>query len=195
MLGRAALLLILATASFACDVHDSRFPISPTAPTQTSPPTPTPLPPTNVGNGTVSIGSISPASGSIIRVRNCPPAGAATLTTLCTDIVHASIDVRVEADTPTSAVLVGFYDGARRCGVAYASGRTFPAGVTVSLDIATVFLSTEMNEGIGSTPTLDQPCALPVTTTRLAVQLFRQGSPQMPVLAREFAQSYTFTEP
>ena len=194
MLVRAALLLSLVTASSACDVHDSRFPISPTAPTQTSPPAPTaPLPPTNVGNGTVSIGSISPASGSVIRVRNCPPAGAATLTTLCTDLVRASIDVRVEADTPTSAVIVGFYDGARRCGVAYASGRTFPAGVVVSLDVATVYLSTEASEGNGST--LEQPCALPVTTTTLAVQLFGRGSALMPVVAREFAQSYTFTEP
>lgn len=171
-LGRFALLLILVTATVACDVDGRRFPIAPTAPTPPTaaptPPTPTaPIPPTNVGNGTVAIRAISPTSGAIIRVRQCPPTGSFTLTTLCTDLVRATFDVQVESDIAAAGIIVGFYDESRQCGVANVTGRILIAGVTASLEAATVFLSWEANEGIGSTPQLIQPCQLPVTTTRV----------------------------
>ena len=110
---------------------------------------------------------------------------------MCTDRVRATFDVQVESDIAAAGIIVGFYDESRECGVANVTGRILIAGVTASLEAATVFLSWEANEGIGSTPQLIQPCQLPATTTRSWCRSGRTGA----ALAREFEQTYTFTEP
>ena len=118
---RVALLLTLAAAALACDVHESRSfangPTAPTPPPTAAPPPTAPGPPTNVGNGSVSIRSISPASGAVIGVRQCPPGPFTTFTTLCTDRVRAAIDVQVERDIAAATIFVRFFDALRDCGV------------------------------------------------------------------------------
>jgi len=187
---RFVLLLALLTASTACDSRPS-LPAGLAGVTPTTPsPTPAPI---SVG-GTVTIRSISPEPGAIVRVRTCPPGPLATLATLCTDEVNAVIDVRIDVDLAAAAIVVAFADGPRRCGQAEFGARALTAGVTSTVALATVYLSRELSEGAGSPVQLAQPCELPATTSRVVVQIWGPQNPVTPVLTREFAQTYTFTD-
>lgn len=191
---RFALLMPLLAAALACHQDGRGFAVNPLGPTITQPTGP-PLPPTTVGNGAIAIRSISPAPGTTIPVGICPPDPSATFATLCTDSVHATIDVQVGIDLAAASIAVGFFDGSRRCGVAWITRRPLAAAVTTSIDLPTVFLSTEMSEGAGSVPRLVQACQLPATTSRIVVQVWRPEDAVTPILAREFDTTYTFAEP
>jgi hypothetical protein len=185
---RFVLLPAVLTAFAACDSRPA-LPgglagAVPVAPSSTPPPV----------SGTVAIRSISPAPGATVRVRSCPPGPLATFTTLCTDQVRATIDVRLDADVTPASVVVAFADGPKHCGQAEFGARAFTAGVTSTIDVATIYLAAELSEGVGSPARLVQPCQLPVTTSRVVVQIWRPQNAVTPVMTREFAGTYTFTD-
>jgi hypothetical protein len=190
---RVTLLIALVAAALACDQNRRGFPLNPTGPTVTQP-TAGPPPP-SIGHGTIAIRSISPAPGTAIPMETCPPGPSAMFTTLCTNAVHASIDVQADFDLAAASISIGFSDGARSCGVAWITRQPLAAGVTTSIDLPTVFLSKELSEGAGSIPQLVQPCQLPATTSRIVVQVWRLENAVTPVLAREFDRAYIFVEP
>ena len=138
-------LLTLVTVTLACDVDGRRFPIAPTAPTPPTaaptPPTPTaPIPPTNVGNGTRGDPGDLTHLGRTHPRAQCPPGGLLHVDDFVHRLIRANFDVQVESDIAAAAIIVGFYDGPRQCGVASVSGRVLAAGVAASLETATVFL-------------------------------------------------------
>jgi hypothetical protein len=85
-----------------------------------------------------------------------------------------------------------FADGTRECAWAWLPPAVLAAGTSMTFSASTVFLSSETNEGLGSPVSLLQPCQLPVTTTRIVIQMWEAGNPRSPVAVEAFDGSYTF---
>jgi hypothetical protein len=173
--------LVIALSASACDGADSTLPTTPSlTPTAGEPVTPMPAPP----RGTIAVVSVAPSSGATLVFRNCQPADLA-LSDVCTN--DWSITADVEIDRSVEAILVAtFYAGASRCGYATSSWASFEPNKRASLSISYITVSDEEHESI---------CGLPVTITRLSLQLYERGNPRTALLADELASSYTFAKP
>lgn len=192
-----ALPVLVALVAFCgCDGRPDTIPIP------TGPSAPAPLPPvapTPPGFGslraTVTMTAITPAPGATVFVRDCPPGPAGTFTTLCTDQLKATFSVFLDGEAPDSTLRVVFSDGTRQCGSSWLPRTPLVAGTSMTISTTTVFLSSELSEGEGSPSQLVQPCNLPVTTSRIVLQLWQRGNALAPLVAQEFAGTYTFVRP
>jgi hypothetical protein len=131
-------------------------------------------------------------SGTTVPVRDCPPGPFGTVTTLCTDQVRATFSVLNEGSARNGRLRVVFSDGTRQCGSTWSPESSFAPRTSVQVSTSTVFLSSELSEGDGSPVTLIQPCELPVTTTRIVVELWEPGNARSAVAVQAFDGAYTF---
>jgi hypothetical protein len=140
----------------------------------------------------VAIADISPALGSAVPVRDCPPGVNGTHTILCTDDLRATFAVINEGQERVARLRVVFADGARQCGSAWLPRVSFVTATPIRVSTSTVYLSWETSEGAGTPVSLVQPCELPVTTRRIVVEMWEEGHPSSPVAVQEFGGSYSF---
>ena len=196
----AAVSLIVGSlvANTACDSPGPtlRSPTTPSPPAAPSPPAPPPAAAAPPGfasiRAAVALTAIIPVSGTTVPVRDCPPGPFGTLSLLCTDQLRATFSVVNDGPPRAGRLRVVFSDGARPCGSTWLPQTSLTPGTALTLSTSTVFLSWETSEGLGPPVTLIQPCELPVTTTRITIELWEQGNARTPIAAQEFDGSYTF---
>lgn len=151
----APLALILMAVLSACSEPDRSTPIAPSAPVAPS------APATGSGTGTIAIRELSPAPGTELAVQSNCPAGTATRT--CTDQWRGTFDVMVDREMTNAVLTVSFYDGQTICGYGADTLDIVPAAERVAFRVDRIFLSDDRR--------LAQPCQLPATTNRIAVEL------------------------
>lgn len=159
----------------ACDVGGRGL-----APTQ-----PSPLPPAPTVSGEITITSISPGPGATVPVRAC----ALGSTRFCADQPRLTVEVVIDQDIPDGSLTVQF----DRCGYAETPISALTAGSRISLTTSVIDLSDDgpLHDGVGARLF----CELPAVTTKTNVRLWRAGDAVGPLLAREFANTYTFARP
>lgn len=175
----AAVTLVIALSGSACDGRDSSLPTTPSVPAAGPPATPTPAGP----RGTIAVTSVAPSSGTTLVFRDCRPADL-VLPDVCTNDWRITADV--EIDRSVEGILVAtFYAGPLRCGYGASSWASFEPNTRASFSISYITVSDEEHETI---------CGLPVTITRVSLQLYERDNPRTPLLADELASSYTFVK-
>lgn len=160
------------------------LPTAPSGPPPTPPPPVVPPPAPNPVVGEISVRSIVPGPGASFGVRDCtPPGNGEDFKVVCSDGPRMTFDVVINRDIPAAILTVGFYDGNRRCGMAYSDQTVVAAGTRFTLNTDSVDLSEEGRPLI---------CNLPATTTTLRVQLWSGGSM---FLTQDFNDvSFSFTQ-
>lgn len=164
---------------------------SPTSPTALAPPSLTPAP-TSSPSGRITAVSIEPDSGTTMTVRDCDLAGGAKRTGVCAEQFRGLFEVVVDRYVRDPVLTVGFYDGSELCGYAAWSVDAIVPGETLSFSLSVIYLSWEKWDATGSRGIV-QPCALPLTTTRMVAEVWSDGDGFS--LKQEFANSYTFQRP
>ena len=173
--------MVIALCASACDGRDSTLPTTPSLTPTAGPPTaPTPPRP----RGTIAVTSVAPSSGATLVFRNCRP-GDLVFPDICTNDWRITADVEIDRSLEGTLVAI-FYAGASRCGYAASSLSSLEANTRGSFSISYITLSDEEHATI---------CGLPVAITRVSLGLYERGNPGTPLLADEFAGSYTFVLP
>ena len=167
---RVPLALVALSALTACE-----------APTRTAP---SPRAPSNQ----IIMQSMSPSSGATLPVDKCryyPSSFNLDFWEMCADGLSLRFDVEFEADVTNAVITAGFYSGSQRCGLATSQTAPLVAGSRTAFEATVILLSDE------SVPLL---CAVPAETSRVVVQLWERSRPATPLLTREFAHSYRFSQ-
>jgi len=158
---------------------------SPTGPS--NPPTPIP--------GSVTISALTPSSGSTLSLHDCSNGGWESI---CAEDVQLAMEVVLQRNLPDARLRIAFYDGALPCVETTIGDLSFEAGVTQTLSSGAnaprMFARYQVSEGDGPKETI-QPCELPATTNRLAVEIFNVRDVRTPIFVKEFASMYTFAAP
>jgi hypothetical protein len=137
--------------------------------------------------GEITIRSIELGSGATLSVRQCE--WYTWYVEMCADRSLMTFDVLYPEGVSEAVLTASFYNGSQRCGIAYsplpgpplrAGGSAFP------MTVSAISLSDEDHRLL---------CPLPATTTRVVVQLWERNRTAAPLLAKEFAHTYTFVEP
>ena len=137
-------------------------------------------------SGQITAQSMAPASGATLPVEECqyyPSRLDLDFWEICADHVDLRFTVEFAHDVENAVVTAGFYGGAQRCGLATSQTTSLRAGRREVFDTHVILLSNESTQ---------LPCPLPAETTRMVVQLWERENPAMPLLSREFVQTYTF---
>jgi hypothetical protein len=131
---------------------------------------------------------MSPSAGATLPVDKCryyPSSFNLDFWEMCADGLSLRFDVEFEADVTNAVVTAGFYSGSQRCGLATSQSAPLAAGSRTAFEATVILLSDE------SVPLL---CALPAETSRMVVQLWERSRPATPLVTREFAHSYRFSQ-
>ena len=173
---------------------------SPTGPSISAPMTPvTSVPespePVNV-TGSIIVRSVTPASGSTVRVRDCGTSGQmrdgsrpAHFLNICSDEPGVTVEVAVDHDISDAIVTVEFADGDRTCGRAKTEPFTLTGGRSAVVTTSRFNMYT-------TTPYLEMEyvsCGMPASTTQMIVGLRRASNPALLLPPEELAHQVTFT--
>lgn len=174
---------VLAAASAGCDNNSSQT--APSAPpvtstSQSSPSTPVSSGP---GHGTMTIREFDPSPGATLTVSDC--AGGAS-TRPCAERWRSIVDVLVDRDMTNAVLVMRFYDGDRLCALTADVRDVVRAGTQETFNLSAVYLSS------GSPTLTNNPCPLPMRTTRMEVELWSDLSSWTNTLQVGFAGPYTF---
>lgn len=154
--------------------------------TPTGPP---PIAPTPPVTGTITLSSIVPANGTTLTIFDCDPTlpagaiGPLHEIGLCTDQLRMTFDLEVDRDITDAYLKVQLLDGSKLCAITSGGRAPLSAGTRTQRTTSPVVLSDH--------PELQSPCALPVTTTRIRVEL-QDGIVNRQLLAQEFDYTYRF---
>ncbi len=170
----------------------SGSPTSPSAPALPSiTPVPTPSPSGQI-TARITAVSIEPDSGTTMTVRDCDLAGVAKPTRVCAEQFRGLFEVVVDRYVRDPVLTVGLYDGSEFCGYSAWAADAIAPGETLSFSLSVILLSWEQWDQTGSRGIV-QPCALPLTTTRMVAEVWSDGDGFS--MKQEFANSYTFRRP
>jgi hypothetical protein len=139
---------------------------------------PTSAPASQPANGRITEVSIEPQVGATMNVRDCELADGSTHTAACADQFRGLFEVVADRPVRHPVLTVGFYEGFEFCGYAAATADALVPGQTLSFSVSGLHLS----------------CALPLTTTRMLVEVWSDADFGFS-LKREFPNSYTFRRP
>jgi hypothetical protein len=181
--------LVVVVSLGACRGGGAPIP-SVTSPTA-QPPSPPPSPPPPTA-GEITVTAIAPASGATLTLRDCSANGWQSI---CTEELRLAFDVVMDRSMPDATVTVGFHDGPLRCGESWLGSVKLDAGSRTPLSTSIVYVSYQVNEGGDSPKTTIQPCQLPATTTRMVIEVWDKANARVPVLTRDFANTYKFEQP
>jgi hypothetical protein len=161
--------LLVAATALSCGGTGSQTGLTgPTAPS---------APPPQSANGRITEVSIEPQVGATMKVRDCEPDGS-THVAVCADQFRGLFEVVADRPVRYPVLTVGFYEDFEFCGYAAATADALVPGQTLSFSVSGLHLS----------------CALPLTTTRMLVEVWSDADFGFS-LKREFANSYTFRRP
>ena len=177
---------VLAVVSAGCGSNST--PTAPSAPPATSQPSPsTPSPSTpesrGPGHGTITIREFSPSPGATLTVSDCA-GGAATRP--CAEQWRSTVDVLVDRDMTYAVLVMTFYDGDRLCGLTADVRDVVRAGGRETFNLSSIYLSS------GSPTLANNPCQLPMRTTRMEVELWSDSSSWTNTLTMGLPGAYTF---
>jgi hypothetical protein len=141
-------------------------------------PTASSAPPPQSANGRITEVSIEPQVGATMNARDCELADGSTRTAVCVDQFRGLFEVVADRPVRYPVLTVGFYEGFEFCGYAAAAADALVPGQTLSFSVSGLHLS----------------CALPLTTTRMLVEVWSDADFGFS-LKREFPNSYTFRRP
>ena len=171
---------VLAVVSAGCSSNST--PTVPSAASATSPPSPS-TPMRGPGSGTIVIRELSPSPGATLTVSDC--AGGAP-TRPCAEQWRTTVDVLVDRDMTYAVLVMTFYDGDRLCGLTADVRDVVRAGSRETFNLSSIYLSS------GSPTLANNPCQLPMRTTRMEVELWSDSSSWTNTLKIEFPGTYTF---
>ena len=97
-----------------------------------------------------------------------------------------TLDVEFGSGVTTAVVTASFYNGSKRCGVAYSGGVPLAAGIGTAFNLRLIELSDEYAQ---------LHCQLPAETTRIVTQLWEATRPATPLLTHAFDHTYTLVNP
>ena len=173
---------------------------SPTGPGFSAPTTSLPAPPAAPQpvaiTGNIIVRSVTPESGSTVRVRDCGPFTtsrpgnrAAHSMNICSDEPGVTVEVLADQDIPDAIVTVDFANDTRVCGRARTERLPLTGGQRTRVTTSRFNMYT-------TTPYMEEEyisCELPTVTTQVIVGL-RRASSDTPLLPPEKSAHYvTFT--
>jgi hypothetical protein len=173
---RFPLALVALSALTACEAPTRQRSPIPTAP---SPPAP---------SSQIIVQSMSPSAGATLPVDKCryyPSSFNLDFWEMCADGLSLRFDVEFEADVTNAIVTAGFYSGSQRCGLATSQTAPLAAGSRTAFEATVILLSDE---------SVPLRCAFPAETSRMVVQLWERSRAATPLVTREFAHSYRFSQ-
>lgn len=136
----------------------------------------------------ITVTALAPLPGASLSVGECLSPSPPGRPPLCSDDWQGTFEVAVNRDVQHVVLTIGFYDGATLCAHAAATIDRIAARTRVSLNPRRIVVAWERGG------TVEQPCQLPVTTTRLVAILWSDAADGFE-LQREFPSSYTFVKP
>ena len=172
---------VVAVMSAGCS--SSRTPTAPSGPSAPSAPIQpagTPAAYSASGQGTITIGELSPGPGATLTVRQCP---SETGTRPCADQWRTSIVVQVDREMTYPVLVARFYDGSTLCGLSANTLDVLPPYRPVTFHLSSIWLS-------GGD--LATPCRLPMRTTRMEVELWSDFSSWNNTLMVAVPGTYSF---
>lgn len=141
------------------------------------PPTrPTPVTNPPPPSAEISVGEITPGSGSTLVFRDCGQGD------LCTDQLRTAFEVLVPVDIPNAVVIVSLRRGSTPCAWAFVA-RALNGGDRTSFSTSSMEVVSD-EEGLPL-------CSLPTDTISLAFQVFHPNAPAQAFLSRELPYRYT----
>jgi hypothetical protein len=104
----------------------------------------------------------------------------------CAEQWRSTIDVLVDRDMTYAVLVMTFYDGDRLCGLTADVRDVVRAGSRETFHLSSIYLSS------GSPTLTNNPCQLPMSTTRMEVELWSDSSSWTNTLMVGLPGTYTF---